>query len=314
MPRFSVVVPVFNRAALIGDTLDSILAQGFDDDFEIVVVDDGSTDGSLDVLRAYTERHGERIRVVQQQNAGPGKARNAGIEAARGDYIAFLDSDDLWLPWTLSTYARVIKEHGEPAFVAGAPRVFHEPGEVRALAQSKPEELRCEAFADYFGSGETWRWFSASSFVMRRDALRKVGGFTPEWVNGEDADLTFRMGTERGFVDVQAPPTFAYRQHEGSAMSNSARTVAGIALLLTSEKAGLYPGGQARAEERWKMITRHVRPVCLSCLKAGRRAQAWAFYRATTRAHVRQKRWKFLLAFVAQSARFGVRSSAEVRS
>src|SRR5215210_546291 len=109
MPLFSVVIPAFNRERLIAATLDSILDQDFGDQ-EVIVVDDGSTDGTLEVLARY----GDRIRVFQQENQGPGAARNHAIRHARGEYISVFDSDDLRFRWTLSTYAQAIRENGRP--------------------------------------------------------------------------------------------------------------------------------------------------------------------------------------------------------
>src|SRR5574337_278681 len=102
---FSIVIPTYNRVDLLARTLDSVWRQLFTD-FEVVVVDDGSSDGT----QAYLRSLGDRIRVVQQANSGPGAARNAGIRTARGKYVALLDSDDLWLPWTLSIFAQVIAQ------------------------------------------------------------------------------------------------------------------------------------------------------------------------------------------------------------
>jgi len=93
MPLVSVVIPTFNRAHLISDTLESVLNQTFRD-FEIIVVDDGSTDNTPELIKGY----GPQVRYIYQENSGQGAARNVGIHAACGDFIAFLDSDDLWLP------------------------------------------------------------------------------------------------------------------------------------------------------------------------------------------------------------------------
>lgn len=101
-PLFSVVVPVYNRAATIAATLRSVLGQTFSD-FEIVVVDDGSTDDPRPALAALAD---PRIRLVRQENGGGGSARNRGIDEAQGKYVAFLDSDDLFLPHKLETVAR----------------------------------------------------------------------------------------------------------------------------------------------------------------------------------------------------------------
>lgn len=97
MPKISVIIPTYNRAPFVTEAIDSVLAQTFRD-YELIVVDDGSTDNTKDVLLPY----GERIRYIYQPNSGVGAARNAGIRCAVGEWLAFLDSDDLWLPEYLS--------------------------------------------------------------------------------------------------------------------------------------------------------------------------------------------------------------------
>jgi glycosyltransferase involved in cell wall biosynthesis len=99
MPYFSVVIPSYNRSDMTVDAVNSVLGQTFRD-FEIIVVDDGSTDGTEQVLR----RFGEKIRYHKQENAGVAAARNRGIALSGGDYICYLDSDDLWHPQKLALY------------------------------------------------------------------------------------------------------------------------------------------------------------------------------------------------------------------
>ncbi len=114
MPRVSVVIPAFNRAALIGETLASVLAQTYRD-FEVIVVDDGSTDDTPTILAEY-ERD-TRVRVIRQTNQGQGAARNAGIGAARGEYVAFVDSDDVWRPDKLERQLDLLVESPGLAWV-----------------------------------------------------------------------------------------------------------------------------------------------------------------------------------------------------
>lgn len=99
-PTVSVIIPTYNREALVPRALDSVIAQTFDD-FEILLIDDGSTDNTEDVAHRYAERLGDRFRYIRQENAGSSAARNRGIDAARGRFIAFLDSDDEYLPTKL---------------------------------------------------------------------------------------------------------------------------------------------------------------------------------------------------------------------
>ena len=289
MPLFSTVIPVFNRAELIPATLDSVLAQEFADN-EVIVVDDGSTDDTLKTLAAY----GDRIRVLQQKNSGPAVARNLGIGAARGQYIAILDSDDLWFPWTLATYADAIRQHDSPAFLAGSPFVFENETQIREVARTP---LRAERFADYLASGDEWRWFSASSFVLRADAVRAVGGFSTEWINSDDADLALRLGQAEGFVDIQAPATFAYRDHAGSLKSKTDVSFRSLDYMIAQERAGAYPGGTARRRERLEILTRHVRPFTLECLRTGAVGQGWDVYRKTFAWHLALGRASYLCAF-----------------
>src|SRR4051812_5349711 len=98
MPLVSVIIPAYNRKAMLCESIDSVLAQNCRD-FELIVVDDGSTDGTADELAA---RYGTRIRVLKQANRGVAAARNLGVSRSCGEYIAFLDSDDLWKPGKLT--------------------------------------------------------------------------------------------------------------------------------------------------------------------------------------------------------------------
>jgi glycosyltransferase involved in cell wall biosynthesis len=294
MPLFSTVIPVFNRAQLIRATLDSVLAQELPDQ-EVIVVDDGSTDGTLEALASY----GDRIRVFRQKNSGPAVARNLGIRHARGEYIATLDSDDLWFPWTLAIYAEAIRAHGSPAFVAGAPFVFSHEAQLRAVPR---EPLHAEAFADYLASSEVWRWFGASSFVFRADAVRAVGGFSDQWINSDDADLALRLGLARGFVDVQAPATFGYREHGGSLKTNTEVSFRSLSYMLDQEEAGAYPGGEERRRERREILTRHVRPFTLACAGSAAAAQGWCLYRRTFAWHLALLRLRYLCSYPALAA------------
>ena len=108
-PRFSIVVPTYNRSASVLDTLQSCFDQSLDN-FEVIIVDDGSSDDTREVLANIKDA---RLVVVHQENAGPAAARNHGMRLARGQYIAFLDSDDRWYPEFLATASTALEEHGE---------------------------------------------------------------------------------------------------------------------------------------------------------------------------------------------------------
>jgi GT2 family glycosyltransferase len=293
VPFFSVIVPTYNRSMLLQHTLASIQKQSFYD-YEVIVVDDGSTDGTLAQLAS---REGA-VHVLEQDHQGPGAARNLGMRHATGEYLAFLDSDDMWFPWTLQTYAKVIEQTKGPAFLAGKPLCFTEPAELDHAREQPTEYL---SFGDYLASGDEWRWWGVSSFVIRREAASACGGFTEKNMNGEDADLALKLGTAPGFVQITTPATFGYREHASNVTANLDKTLTGLWHKIETEQRGAYPGGTERARERWRVLTRHARPVILACLKMGRRQEGWRLYRATFRWHLALGRWKFLLGFPPQS-------------
>jgi glycosyltransferase involved in cell wall biosynthesis len=286
---FSVVIPTFNRSHLLQATLESVFAQTFSD-YEVIVVDDGSTDDTQEMMKSY----GERVQFFRQENAGPGAARNLGISRAGGEYVAFLDSDDLWFPWTLSVFAELIDENTAPSILAA--RVF-EFRQERELAALREESLKADRFTDYFASASKHYFVGATMTVSRREQLLQTGGFTEKRINAEDHDLIIRLGSAPGFVQVQSPYTLAYRRHETSETSNFAKTYSGIVHLLEQEERGNYPGGVARSRERHEILTLHVRPVALAALKNRSPHEAGQLYRKTLGWHVWQGRWRFLVGF-----------------
>jgi glycosyltransferase involved in cell wall biosynthesis len=297
--QFSVIVPTFDRVSLLRRALDSVFAQRFAE-FETIVVDDGSTDGTS----AYLQTLGNRVRPFRQENRGPGAARNLGAKHAQGQYLAFLDSDDRWFPWTLEVYREAIEKHGYPSFVVGKPHIFCERDD---LAKVQCTSTRTEMYPDYLSSGDQWRWWGVSSFVIRRDAFERRGGFAEDRVNGEDADLALRLGVEPGFVQIFAPETFAYLEHSGNVTKDLMRTVAGAWIKIDGERAGTYPGGASRSGERRRILTRHTRPIVLDCLRQGLHREAWSLYCATFAWNAALGRVRFLAAFPALAAMAGLR-------
>jgi glycosyltransferase involved in cell wall biosynthesis len=294
LPLFSVIIPTYNRAALIGQAVDSVFAQMYND-YEVIVVDDGSTDRTTDVLQDY----GDRIRVLHQQNTGPGAARNAGVRQARGVYVAFLDSDDVWFPWTLATYYSVIQAYDRPSFVCGDCLKFTHADEIPTVPRL---QLVHEKFEDYYAAvSQQDIWVGTCGTAILTGLLVEMGGFMEGYTNAEDSDLWLRLGTGRGFVHVTAPLVFGYRQSLGSARTLGHRTYAGLREMVLKEHAGAYPGGMARRRERLEIITRHVRPASIGCLRAGNWKGAWWLYRYTLRWQITLKRYKYMMAVPALS-------------
>lgn len=288
---FSIIIPTFNRRELLRRTLDSIPGA---EDSEVIVVDDGSTEGTLEMLQSM----GDRIRAFSQLQQGPGAARNRGAAEAAGDYLAFLDSDDLWFPWTLSIYRSAIARHNRPAFLAGKPKLFDDESE---LAGATPARLTTLEFTDYLAGGDEWRWWGASSFVIRRDAFHAAGGFCPQNdLNGEDHDLAMKLGTAAGFVQITNPATFAYRRHAENVMRDMMRTYRGLRWAVEQEETSRYPGGPQRRAQRLRILCRQLRSGSVQLLQSGHRPEAWEIYRKTARWNASLGRFKYLCGFPAK--------------
>jgi len=287
-PKFSVIIPTHNRLQLLRRTVESVLNQKYRD-YELIVIDDGSTDGSLNYLRAIAPK----INALRQINRGPGAARNLGVQHAIGTYVAFLDSDDLWFPWTLEVYAKVVRDADQPAFMSGKPWRFRDD-KPSNVPKEAPQWLQ---FRDYLQSGDQWRWWGASSFVVRRQTFIDAGGFSVDLRNGEDADLALRIGTALGFVQITAPHTFAYREHEGNIAGDLHHNVAALSHQIRSECSGEYPGGRSRRRQRWQILTRHIRPVAIACTKARMSSYAWSLYWSTFGWHIELRKWRFISSF-----------------
>lgn len=285
--RISVVIPTWNRATLLAAALDSVISQA-DENTEIIVVDDGSTDATPRVLAAY----GTRIRVITQANAGAGAARNRGVAASTGEYIAFLDSDDLWFPWTITTYREVVARHGCPSLVMGTPSWTPDVPPPASAGVS----LRARRWDDYLSSSSTSFWTGTGGAMIRADALRATGGFAERRMNAEDLDLLLRLGDAEGFVQIESPPTFFYRRHADSALSQPDRTVDGMENLLRRAGDGTYPGGPSRQRQVREIVCREVRATTHHFLRVGDPSRAWALYRRTFAWQLRFRRFRYLLA------------------
>jgi len=286
MIRFSAVIPSYNRSAWLTEALESVFAQT-EPPFEIIVADDGSTDDTPEVLRRY----GGRVKVLTQGNAGPAAARNLGIGAASGEYIAFLDSDDLWFPWTLALYREVIERHGLPALIEGAHVEFDTE---QAPPKRERGKVREETAQDYLASPRGGLW--PSGVAVRTDMLKAAGGFTPHAFNAEDCDLWLRLGIARGFVHIAEPPVFAYRRHPASAVASLAKSFQGITAMIECELRGGYPGGAERRRDRLRILTLHTRPLSVACAKRGLRREAMAIWWRTIGWNFRMLRLRYLFA------------------
>lgn len=226
--RVSVIVPCHDSGPVLHEAIRSVLKQDpARDDVEVIVVDDRSSDsGTLAALDHW--RGHERVRVVASERApGPSGARNTGISLARGEWIAFLDSDDLWLPHALEARWDVIEREPQARFVSADFGYLHEDGrrEMQGFYRTRPTPR--EALADAFETGEVLRLERPVSHFLRAvmvwtgvalvhaPLLAEVGGFDEDLLQSEDDLLWIRLARRTDLFFV--PRVVAlYRQWDGS--------------------------------------------------------------------------------------------------
>jgi len=182
-PFFSVVIPVHNRARVLGNALTSVLAQTCQD-FEIVVVDDGSADNPTKIIEAVGD---SRIRILRQDNRGAGAARNAGIDAARGQFIAFLDSDDVFLPHHLKTMKHLLDGTSSTAAFA---RILVDRGEGRVFTKPPRGPRTGEHMANYLLCDRGF--VPTISLVIDTATARRVR-YDETLSFGDDKDFALRL-------------------------------------------------------------------------------------------------------------------------
>jgi glycosyltransferase involved in cell wall biosynthesis len=205
MRSVSAIVPAFNYGRYLSAAIDSALAQTYPL-LELVVVDDGSTDETAAVLASY----GERVRVLRQDNRGPAAARNAGIAAARGELLAFLDADDGWHPRKLELQVERLAAEPAPGLVHCGMERIDGSGRTLGVATGGREGwiadtiLRLEE--GVIGPPSTW--------LVPRRIVEETGGFDERLLSSEDWDLAYRIARRHPFGYVPLPLT-RYREHGG---------------------------------------------------------------------------------------------------
>lgn len=182
---FSVVIPLYNKEQYIAKTIESVLLQTFQE-YEIIVVDDGSTDNSTFEVKRYNDN---RIRLIQQENAGVSAARNRGIEEANYDLIAFLDADDEWLPNHLRELMNLRINYPECEVFATGYKIVDSDGHVRFPVDTSVMGLASERgiILNYFDTAiKTAPPLCSSAIAVKKTALNEVGGFPLGVKLGED--------------------------------------------------------------------------------------------------------------------------------
>lgn len=269
-PTVSVIIPAYNQAQFINQAIESVLAQTFTD-YEIIVVNDGSTDNTAQVLAAY----GDHLQVITQANAGLSAARNSGLKVARGEFIAFLDSDDLWYSRMLATTVAYLQQNPEVDLVCGAWDLIDESGQVIRPA-NKPSNFRARVRADLLRALATGNLFLVHALLIRKKCFACCGNFDTTLKAVEDWDLWTRMAIHGHKADVIDVPVARYRRHranmtrDAQRMENASKQVLSK-LFANKQLTGRLAGLQDRAYIQMWLI------LAIYCYEGGADADSRKF-------------------------------------
>ena len=265
-PLVSVIIPTYNGACFLAQTIESVLAQTYPS-LEVLVVDDGSTDATW----AITAGYGPRVRYVRQANAGTAAARNRGVAEARGQYIALLDHDDLWLPHKLERQLPVFADDPAIGVVFAGIEFFRtRTGEVTAQyfpgLELGPHDLLAH------------RVLPIQTVVFRRSALDAVGPFDVGLRGTDDWDLGIRLSTQFRMVGV--PETLARVRLHPDQQGGNSLSMYRQALLVLEKHRTLHPHCRA-CREAWT-ASRRILHADFAAVRRGQARDAWREKRYAT--------------------------------
>ena len=208
-PRFSIIVPLYNKAPYVRKALDSILSQTFTD-FELIIVDDGSRDESMIVVQDFIRDVScmmydvcDKIKVIQQENAGVAAARNNGVAKSKGEYVCFLDADDWWEPNFLEEMDRLIKEYPD-AGLYGLNYVYYKPGKTHVALHTTTGYINYPK--EYLRNGAMMIFTSSSSSSRR--VYDEIGGFPVGIKLGEDFLLWAKIALKYKVAFFEKPLSY----------------------------------------------------------------------------------------------------------
>jgi len=203
-PKVSIIIPTLNRAHYLKESIDSALNQTFQDR-EIIVVDDGSTDGTQEVVKSY----GDKVRYLRQENLGPPAAMNTGAHNARGEYYMVLGDDDALLPEMLECQVKVLDENPDAAFVCSGVHFMDADGEI--YKTSRAGRTRERSFKSLLFDNFVWHLTT----LVRRSISEEIGHFDEGLLTTHDHDLWVRMAINHPF-EYTDQPLAKFRRHPGN--------------------------------------------------------------------------------------------------
>lgn len=262
----SIIIPAYNRGWIIKEAIDSVLAQIFDN-FELIVVDDGSTDNTLEVLSTYRDK----IKVIKQNNRGVSAARNKGIISSAGNYIAFLDSDDLWLPGKLKKQFEFLNDNPE-ALICQTEEIWLRNG--KRVNQGKRHKKESGMF---FEKSLELCMVSPSAVMMKKNLFNIVGLFDETLLSCEDYDMWLRINCQYPIFLIDTPLIVKRGGHFDQLSSMHSLDKYRIKSIIKLVNSNLLSENQQKAAV--KILKKKCHVYAQGCQKRGRIDEAEEYIR-----------------------------------
>ena len=255
--QVSVIIPAFNRAEYIKETVNSVLAQDYPS-VQLIVVDDGSTDGTYEILLGYAEQ--DKLKLLThpgRENKGQSAALNLGLKAATGEFIAILDSDDLFLPGKISAQVNYLDSHPQVGLVYGMGEAIDGEGrwiyDIHSVDHKEPNDPNAVLLDCYF--------LLPQNALVRRSVYDEIGGFEEDFRAAQDHDMLVRIAetTRFGFIPIKL---FQYRRH-GDSISNKGlrrRWTNGFEIVMRA--TARYPYRTSTIRKRNALLNFRMAQVC----------------------------------------------------
>lgn len=261
-PRYSIIMAAYNQADFVHEALDSLFAQTFKD-FEVIVCDDGSTDETPRVIREYSDR----VTLLTSDHRGPAGARNFAIAVAKGEFISCMDSDNVWMPWTLECIDEAVQQYGPECLVY----LIRTPMEFTQMIKIERVKTRMEVYPDFFSAPEYASHGAALIGAIPRQRFIAAGQFFEGLITDEDLDLVLRLGNLSPYVMIMEPITMLNRSHFSNLSQDRSLLYQSSMRIVERElKDHVYPGGRSYIKKRrWRL----ARLMSARCIRFSNKAQ-----------------------------------------
>ena len=283
-PIVSVIIPTYNREEVLPRAIKSVLNQIFKD-FELVIVDDGSTDNTKDVVKNFND---DRVKYFYQKNQGVSAARNLGIKKARGKYIAFLDSDDEWLPEKIEKQISLFKNNTSLDFIGCKRIVVNNKKEYKEKIDFNKEEVSSKKYFKLSLKGNLRTVCLTSGLVVKRKIIEKVGFFDKNLPSGQDLDMWWRIFEKGGKFDFVDDYLYKYYEDNNDSLSSSFKGNYKNQIYLFKKHYNFikrYP----------KVHSRRLQIIGTHCMLAGKNKLARKFFKKANQVSKRAKNYVLIL-------------------